>query len=104
MDVFRLTYRVLGHAELRELYLDVCARHWTERVVIQTVIKHEFPTTMLPEMKRGQWKADQVLRLFGISDLNYTYFNDPADQWGKLDTEFGIIIPTNPPRLPVGHQ
>jgi len=92
MDVFRLTYLIGVPARLRELLLDVRARRWTARVVVQTVIKHEFPNTTLPEMKAGAWTTDDVLAEFGITNLTCTYVNEEGPNWTGAITENGIVI------------
>ena len=92
MDIFRLTYKLVGQHHPRELLLDVLARRWTARVIVQTVIMHEFPDSELPEMKAGQWTADDVLAQFGISSLECTYVNWLGEGWHGQVTAAGIVI------------
>jgi hypothetical protein len=92
MDVFRLNYLVGVPARPRELSLNVRARRWTARVVVQTIIKHEFPDVTLPEMKKGAWTTDGILAEFGIGNLTCTYVNEEGPNWIGAITENGIVI------------
>lgn len=92
MDVFRLTYLMGVPAQPRELCLDVRARRWTARIVVQTVIRHELPDAPLPEMKMGAWTAEDVLAEFGITNLVCTYVNAEGPNWIGAITENGIVI------------
>lgn len=94
MDVFRITYRVGPNAQPRELQLDVRARRWSARAVVQTVIKHEFPDLPLPKMTAGNWKTELVLGYVGITDLTCTYVNQEELNWTGHVTENGIVIST----------
>ena len=94
MDVFKLSYLVGVDLKPRELLLDVLARRWTARAVVQTVIKHELPNVPLPPMPAGHWTVELVLGQVGIRDLTCTYVNHDGPNWVGHVTESGIVIST----------
>lgn len=102
MHIFRFTYRMALHLEPRELYLNVLARRWTARTVVQTIIRHEFPQAELPEMRARAWTVEQVLAQFGISELTCTYLSEDCPSWNGFNTENGIVGtgPSSPRLLP----
>jgi hypothetical protein len=75
MDLFHITYQIAGNASQRELFLNVRAKRWSERSVIRTVIKNEFPAAVLPPMKFKQWKAEIILESFGIINYQICYLD-----------------------------
>ena len=90
MDLFHITYRMGGKTSLSEIFLDVRARRWSERIVVRVVIANEFPNASLPVMKFKGWKADEILNLFGISDFSCTYENLPT--FTGITQKNGVVL------------
>jgi hypothetical protein len=80
MDLFHISYQITGSSSQRELLLNVRAKRWSERNVIRTVIKNEFPAAVLPPMKFKQWEAEKILESFGISNYQIRYLDLPTFQ------------------------
>jgi len=95
MDLFHITYRVDGNSSQRELFLNVRAKRWSERSVIRTIIKNEFPTAVLPVMKFNGWKADEVLGSFGIKEKKISYLHEP--DFDGVTQRNGVVVKLSQP-------